>query len=107
MFSPRMPCHRVEPSAIEPLRESRAADPQILVAPAQGYQPQSAFYSGPYYRPVAVPYYGEGVRNVQDRFGLGLLNNLITIRTTTTVFSIATSTSVPSCSTTGDRKSVV
>ena len=83
----------------EPIRDTRAADPQLLVmAPSFDY-PQHAYYDVglPYgYRPAVAPHYygGYGYHGVNDR----LFFNLITVTSTSTVFSITTSTSTTICS---------
>ncbi|KAI9564677.1 hypothetical protein GHT06_008418 [Daphnia sinensis] len=85
-------------------REVRAADPQLLaMAPPLAYQPQSAFRSGSFnYRPVVVPFFGSHGQPVADeRLFFTQIQSALTVTKTSTVFTVVTSTSTPTCSKTG------
>ncbi|KAI9564678.1 hypothetical protein GHT06_008419 [Daphnia sinensis] len=91
----------VEPTQVSS-RDARAADPQLLfVAPQYTYQPQSGFQSGPYnYRPVVVPFYGAQPVAGQRLF-FTQIQSALTVTKTSTVFTVVTSTSTPTCSKAG------
>lgn len=89
----------------------RAADPQLFVIPPYGYyhpEIQSGFYGGPLnYRPAAaLPYsnynsYGAPAGRLFFSLIPGFPGFIVTVTSTSTIFTITTSTLTPACATVG------